>query len=529
MAGVKDPQVQGSAETTAQPLGDDFDRLQQLILGPDYSRALRSIAAQSETDRVAAVVAEAIQQRAQTDQGVQQAIEPAVTASLDQMIQKQPHRITNVLYPIIGPAIRKSVAAALAEMMNNLNDILSQSLSMKAWWWRIAAWRSGISYGEFALLKTLLYQVDQVLLIHKDTGLLIAETNTESVISEDTELVTSMLTAINDFVSDSFKQPGSRIESIRFGEHTIEIIVGPMAVLAAKVKGSVTPALVNNLNETLEVIHQRFFSELEYFDGNKTPFTEAQPLLSTCLLHKAQEKPRRKPWLAYGLVSLLIIGCCLKFGYWWYAEQKKADIVQAIKKQPDYILINQSQTGKQLNFVLLRDPATPPPEALLAAMDTAPWQVGIEAHSAPLHPTAIQTAPEPTAGQRWRELVAKVQSTRLYFSVDSNQLSIEEANKIPLLVNSLESIAELATTLGIKHHQIVVTGFADPSGDPTANAAISRNRAQAVADLLTTNGLSENLITVWGVGHLNALDMPTEDQRIVTIQILSSEPASWTP
>lgn len=120
----------------------------------------------------------------------------------------------------------------------------------------------------------------------------------------------------------------------------IEIIVGLMVVFVVKVKGSVMSVLVNNLNEILEVIYQCFFFELEYFDGNKMFFIEVQLLFSICLFYKVQEKFCCKFWFVYGLVSLLIIGCCLKFGYWWYVEYKKVDIVQVIKQQLDYILIN---------------------------------------------------------------------------------------------------------------------------------------------------------------------------------------------
>ena len=99
----------------------------------------------------------------------------------------------------MGPVIRKAVAAALQEMVQNLNQVLSEGLSFRSWRWRVQAWRVGKSYAEYVLIKSLQYRVELVLLIHRETGLLLQDVCLPQVVREDPELVSAMLTAIYVF------------------------------------------------------------------------------------------------------------------------------------------------------------------------------------------------------------------------------------------------------------------------------------------------------------------------------------------
>ena len=56
------------------------------------------------------------------------------------------------------------------------------------------------------LKHTLVYRVEHVFLIHRHTGLLIANAASQDATSQDPQLVSSMLSAIQDFVRDSFAE-----------------------------------------------------------------------------------------------------------------------------------------------------------------------------------------------------------------------------------------------------------------------------------------------------------------------------------
>jgi len=61
-----------------------------------------------------------------------------------------------------------------------------------------------------------------------------------------------------------------------------------------------------------------------------------------------------------------------------------------------------------------------------------------------------------------------------------------------------------------KDTQVNVNGFSDTSGPRDRNEALSRQRAQAVADLLMRNGVEERRLNIHGYGETN-LKVPTKD------------------
>ena len=70
--------------------------------------------------------------------------------------------------------------------------------------WRFEALRTRKPFAEVILLHTLVYQVEQIFLIHKDTGLTLQHVVSKAELANDPDLVSGMLTAIKDFVQDSF-------------------------------------------------------------------------------------------------------------------------------------------------------------------------------------------------------------------------------------------------------------------------------------------------------------------------------------
>ena len=217
------------------------ERLRALLLGEDADQVIKQLVEKDRTDLVSDVISEALEQRANKDDSLARSLSSVVDAAIDTSIKEHPDRITNVIFPVMGPAIRKAVASALQELVHNLNQVLSEGLSFRSWRWRFQAWRAGKSYGEFVLIKTLQYRVEQVLLIHRESGLLLQEASIPALDHEDPELVSAMLTAINDFACDAFhKDRQLCVDSIRFADYTLVIVAGPFALLAGAVRG--TPA-----------------------------------------------------------------------------------------------------------------------------------------------------------------------------------------------------------------------------------------------------------------------------------------------
>ena len=94
-----------------------------------------------------------------------------------------------------------------------------------------------------------------------------------------------------------------------------------------------------------------------------------------------------------------------------------------------------------------------------------------------------------------------------------------EVGKANVIANrdmlSVKALAQLAID---KNASVLVTGYADKSGNAEANQKLSERRAQAVADELVRLGVSKFRIEVVGAGGVDTLK-PAEYNRRATIEL----------
>ena len=65
--------------------------------------------------------------------------------------------------------------------------------------------------------RQLLYSVEQVFLIHRKSGLLLMHVAAKDSVLKDADMISGMLTAIQDFLSDSFAEGGQELETVDAG------------------------------------------------------------------------------------------------------------------------------------------------------------------------------------------------------------------------------------------------------------------------------------------------------------------------
>ncbi len=93
-----------------------------------------------------------------------------------------------------------------------------------------------------------------------------------------------MLTAIQDFISDTFCAQGEQeVEILEVGDFFVWMERGPLAVLAAAVHGTAPDELRVHLRKALESIHEQYAEALESFDGDTEAFKNVHPILESLL------------------------------------------------------------------------------------------------------------------------------------------------------------------------------------------------------------------------------------------------------
>ncbi|MGH9906665.1 MAG: OmpA family protein, partial [Pyrinomonadaceae bacterium] len=155
---------------------------------------------------VSQVLPAAFGQAAARDERLGQMLAPTIEVAAQSSIKKNPRTLVDILYPLMGPAIRKSIGESLDGTIQSLNAALKHTFSWQGLKWRVEALRTGTWFAEVVLKHTLIYRVEHVFLIHKRTGLLIEHVAADEMASKDPQLVSAMLSAIQDFVRDSFAE-----------------------------------------------------------------------------------------------------------------------------------------------------------------------------------------------------------------------------------------------------------------------------------------------------------------------------------
>src|SRR5271168_5449598 len=264
-------------------------QLRGLLIGPEQQQieALRQRLDDPElrSEELSKSIAEAIALRSKQDRKLQTTLQPLIEEALRISVARDPAMLATSLFPIIGEAVRKAVAHALQGLFDSLNQMLDRGFSLESWKWRFEAWRTGKSFGEVALARSLSYRVEQVFLIHRETGLLLRHVTFGDGVVEDADLVSGMLTAIQDFVRDSFgPRKSDELEVIQVGEFKLWLQHGPLALLAAVVSGQPPPELREVFEREVEAIHRDFGPALQAFDGDASALEPTNANLQRCLL-----------------------------------------------------------------------------------------------------------------------------------------------------------------------------------------------------------------------------------------------------
>ena len=172
------------APDTREP-EEDIEELRKLLLSPIQAQ-LDGL--QKRLDRpdlyardVSQVLPEAISLRSNQDKKIQMALAPITENAIKSSIRRDRKVLVDALFPVMGPAIRRAIAAAIQGMVQSFNQILEHSLSLNGLKWRIEALRTQRPFAEVVLLHTLIYQVEQVFLIHRETGLVLQHVVTKAV------------------------------------------------------------------------------------------------------------------------------------------------------------------------------------------------------------------------------------------------------------------------------------------------------------------------------------------------------------
>lgn len=553
---AKLPSEPAEAPAPATQDSEELKELRRLIVGPVEER-LGALEVRLEQPKrraadVSDVLPDAITLRGARDARLTAALVGSVEDIIRTSVRKNREILADALSPVVSLAVRKSVAEFFQRLLQSVNETLEVSWSWRGLKWRLEAARTGKRFAEIVLLHTLEYRVEQVFLIHSETGLLIDHVFADPAVAKEPQLVSAMLKAIQDFISDSFTtQLEQRLDVVTFGDLSIWIENGPEGLLACAIRGNAPLGLREQFRATLERIHEEKAEELARFAGDSSEFESTRHYLEECLV--LQRKASKSKVSAPLKLILLTLGILLVVGAAWLIRDwvRWNRYVQRLEAEPGIVVLKAERHLGGFSISGLRDPLAADPIQLLNASGidvsdvTSRWQPYF-ALDPVMMAARMRTmlAPPPTvkvrvegrvlvfegsASHAWissmqqrvkflpdapevratdlvdldlaelRRLDAELRTVVIPFELNSAELRGPVRIELSRKVESIRSWFAVVERCGLQP-RLTLVGHTDPSGPEATNRWLSRERAHSVHIALTRAGLDGSQIAQIGVG-----------------------------
>lgn len=471
-----------------EPSARELAELRELLVGQEIEELARLSDPARRAQDLAQALPDAV--RAAKSRNLREALEPIVEKSFHISVRKNPHEVVNAISPVMLPAIRTSISTAIREFAETLNQIVEKSASLRSIQWRIESLITGKPFSEILLARSLLYTVEQVFLIHRSSGLLLQQAAVHESVLKDADMISGMLSAIRDFVSDSFSAAGQDLETIDVGQYKLWLTYGGKVMLVGAVSGTAPVELRKVFRSALDGIEETLRPEIDGFkQGDTSIFEPAQLFLKQCLLGQSAPGKRKRARLwPYLLGIALIIVALLGYQYWRRANWDR--YFTELKQQQGIVVTEIDREGSSYLIRGLRDPGAPDPVILLRSR-------GLDAAKATFRLDPYYSLNTPFAQQRDREAARQVIETKLIrFETNSSKVSPSEADHIDDVAAAMRSLPGATFT---------ITGRSDETGTPESNDKLSQARASNVADALQADGIAPSVIKIVAAGNSQPL------------------------
>lgn len=242
-----------------------------------------------------------------------EALGPVMGEAIRVQIRDSRNDMVEALYPIIGQTVQRAVAEFTREFQRNIDARLKFTFGPEGALRTLAARLRGVSPAELALRDAIPFSIQELFLIQRESGLLIAHYHLDKTAPTDSDLVSGMLTAIRDFVQDSFGQGDDEkeLDEIQYGDQRIVIQSGREVYVAAVLTGVEPAGFRAQLREFVSELHVRHEAALHKYSGDPATVPNMQPKLAQLAGEVAgTAQPAKKP-LGRGVRMALAIGAII--------------------------------------------------------------------------------------------------------------------------------------------------------------------------------------------------------------------------
>lgn len=268
-----------TAETAALE-EDAFELLRSLLLDDHREQVTRM---RREVTHLQTLLDD-LERQIQDEEALIATITPVIASAIRTNISESREEMVDALYPIMGRLVQRSVTEAMRDLAERIDQQMRRTLDFKSIWRQLQARLRGVSDAEMALRAALPLQVEEVFLIHRETGLLLLHLSKDDQQNRDSDLISGMLTAINDFTKDAFgRQDEESLNEIQVGGRSILLEVAHFVYIAVVINGFDNSEFRTRMRETMIAIEHRHASALRRYSGDASALEPSQAMLNTLL------------------------------------------------------------------------------------------------------------------------------------------------------------------------------------------------------------------------------------------------------
>lgn len=474
------------------------------------------------------------------------AIAPEMSEAIKEQIEIERDAMVDALYPVMGGMFYKY----LSEAMRAIDQKVENSLSPEGIARKIRAKSQGISEAELIFKESMPFSLQAIFLIHKASGLVIAEVQPFGKQHLESDMVAGMLTAIRSFVNDCIVQSGeiSELDRIEYGQCDILLEVAGYCYLAVVTQGDPPKSFIDKMREALSAIILRHGNAIESFDGDPENVPDQIPSLlnSLTIVNPNPEASKRKVPVAllsfcaavFGLMVIpwgihlhrsgvnqrfeeetaIALASDPELAVYRLNVDAQGDTITLSGKLPNQYLVEKAghiaQTtvpDGEINNDIIAIKVPPDPVQVAAEVERvtailnqterlAIWtkveegQVTVEGsviqvEDAQKITKALEDIPGVDSVTNTVQLQPLALASRIYFDLNSAELNASEQAKMEALTAFLKDYP---------NQSLRVIGHSDPSGTPLENQGLALERAKTVAEALVRQGIDARRLELSG-------------------------------
>lgn len=437
------------------------------------------------------------------------AVAPLVIKTIKTELKNSQAELVEAVYPMTGMIVKQYVQAAMADLTADINRRLGGKLPSEL---EARAKSLGVSVGELALVETEELKVDELFLVKRGSGDLVAhwERMVEGgVASSGTGsnrdiLIAGYLTGITAFSEEAFDETKGSLRALDMDGQRIFVRASPAYLLAARCSGR-APQSVER------IIDDEFMRVLSaYQDGMTAAATTDNilPSVARSLGERFDTERQRierdadaasKPagfGRLYALLAVILLPLIAWFSWqtWrhWQVQRVLSEargVLSADATLRGYPITLQAADGGRRLVVAGLTPSTAARGRFVEALRRALPDTGIE--------DASSVLAQPTDDRTSRDrLDAFARDRAVFFAEGLEFADGRSAN---------EAVERLAGLMRDNDAVMRVIGYTDDRGDPVANQQLAQTRAERIAVLLVAQGIARARLAV--VGRTGGLDL----------------------